>query len=76
MRKEKEGGRGHRPCEETRAELVWLPARRYVVAEVVRRRLVSNKLGIRAAKTAAGSSERGPSSKGTAVGETIDGFGE
>jgi hypothetical protein len=56
--------------------LVWLPARRLAVAEVVRRRLVSNKLGIRAAKTAAGSSERGPSSKGTAVGETIDGFGE
>jgi len=76
MRKEKEGGRGHRPCEEPEFELVWLPARRVTVAEVVRRRLVSNKLGIRAAKTAAGSSERGPSSKGTAVGETIDGFGE
>jgi len=43
---------------------VWLPARRInAVAEVVRRRLASNKLGIRAAKTAAGSSERGPSSK-------------
>lgn len=62
MRKEKEGGRGHRPCEETRVD--WFGCPHVVaVAEVVRRRLVSNKLGIRAAKTAAGSSERGPSSK-------------
>jgi len=72
---EKEGGRGHRPCEELES---WFgcPHVDIAVAEVVRRRLVSNKLGIRAAKTAAGSSERGPSSKRTAVGETIDGFGE
>jgi hypothetical protein len=75
MRKEKEGGRGHRPCEELES---WFGCPHVVVAvaEVVRRRLVSNKLGIRAAKTAAGSSERGPSSKGTAVDETIDGSGE
>jgi len=33
------------------------------VAEVIRRRLTSNKLGIRAPKRAAGSSERGSSSK-------------
>lgn len=72
---EKEGGRGHRPCEELES---WFgcPHVDIAVAEVVRRRLVSNKLGTRAAKTAAGSSERGPSSKRTAVGETIDGFGE
>jgi hypothetical protein len=43
---------------------VWLPARRYVVvAEVGRRRLVSKKLGKRAPKRAAGSSERGPNSE-------------
>jgi hypothetical protein len=42
---------------------VWLPARRYAVAEVIRRRLTSNKLGNRAPKRAAGSSERGSSSK-------------
>jgi hypothetical protein len=35
---------------------VWLPARRSAVAEVSRRRLVSNKLGKRAPKRAAGSS--------------------
>jgi len=28
VRKEKEGDRGLRPCEETRSELVWLPVRR------------------------------------------------
>jgi len=50
---------------------VWLPARRRnAVAEVVRRRLASNKLGKRAAKTAAGSSERGSSSNRAAAGET------
>jgi len=70
MRKEKEGDRGHRPCEETRSDWFGCPHVVVAVAEVVRRRLVSNKLGIRAAKTAAGSSERGPSSKWTVVGET------
>jgi hypothetical protein len=41
------------------------------VAEVDRRRLASNKLGKRAPKRAAGSSERGPSSERRPVGETI-----
>jgi hypothetical protein len=49
--REKEGGRGLRPCEDTRAR-VWLPARRSAVAEVGRRRLVSNTLGTRAPKRA------------------------
>jgi len=38
---EKEGGRGLRPCEDRRAR-VWLPARRNAVAEVGKRRQVSN----------------------------------
>jgi len=41
------------------------------VAEVGRRRLVSNKLGKRAPKRAAGSSERGPSSSHRSAGETV-----
>jgi len=41
------------------------------VAEVGRRRLVSNKLGKRAPKRAAGSSERGPSSERGSAGETV-----
>jgi hypothetical protein len=41
-----------------------------VVAEVGRRRLASNKLGKRAPKRAAGSSERGPSSSLSPSGET------
>jgi hypothetical protein len=69
MREEKEGGRGHRPCEELESRFGCSHVV-VAVAEVVRRRLVSNKLGIRAAKTAAGSSEQGPSSKRTAVGGT------
>jgi hypothetical protein len=50
---------------------VWLPARRKAVAEVSRRRLTSNKLGKRAPKRAAGSSERGPSSELWSAGETV-----
>jgi hypothetical protein len=50
---------------------VWLPARRSAVAEVDRRRLVSNKLGKRAPKRAAGSSEQGPSSSLRVAGETV-----
>jgi hypothetical protein len=50
VEKEKEEGRGLRPCEETR-DLVWLPAcRKNAVAEVGRRRLVPNTLGKRALK--------------------------
>jgi hypothetical protein len=49
--REQEDGRGRRPYEDQRVE-VWLPARRSAVAEVGRRRLVSNKLGIRAPKRA------------------------
>jgi len=41
------------------------------VAEVGRRRLVSNKLGKRAPKRAAGSSERGPSVARESAGETV-----
>jgi hypothetical protein len=41
------------------------------VAEVGRRRLVSNKLGKRAPKRAAGSSEQGPSSAELPAGETV-----
>jgi len=43
------------------------------VAEVGRRRLVSNKLGKRAPKRAAGSSEQGPSYSRPAAGETAGG---
>jgi hypothetical protein len=59
------------PVRNERAR-VWLPARRnVVVAEVGRRRLVSNKLGKRAPKRAAGSSERGPSSERRSADETV-----
>jgi hypothetical protein len=54
--------------EESRVQL---PARRSAVAEVVRRRLASNKLGKRAPKRAAGSSERRPSSERGSAGETV-----
>jgi len=67
---EKEGDRGLPPCEDPGAR-VWLPARRNAVAEVGRRRLASNKLGKRAPKRAAGSSERGPSSERGSAGETV-----
>jgi len=53
---------------------VWLPARRIVVAEVGRRRLASNKLGKRAPKRAAGSSEQGSSSSCSLVGDTTSGY--
>jgi len=43
----------------------------FSVAEVGRRRLASNKLGTRAPKRAAGSSERGPSSVRRPAGETV-----
>jgi len=52
---------------------VWLPARRNAVAEVGRRRLASNKLGKRAPKRAAGSSERGPSTGRKSAGDTVGG---
>jgi hypothetical protein len=52
---------------------VWLPARRIVVAEVGRRRLASNKLGKRAPKKAAVSSEQGSSSSRSSAGETAGG---
>ena len=53
-----------------------MPARRSAVAEVDRRRLVSNKLGKRAPKRAAGSSERGPSSSLLPAGDTVGRRGE
>jgi hypothetical protein len=52
-------------------QMVWLPARRSAVAEIDRRQLVSNKLGKRAPKRAAGSSERGPSLERGSAGETV-----
>jgi hypothetical protein len=68
---ERKGRRSWSPSlRGTRVE-VWLPARRSAVAEVDRRRLVSNTLGKRAPKRAAGSSEQGPSSERRSVGETI-----
>jgi len=68
-RREKEGGRGLRPCEDCR---VWvqLPARRSAVAEVGRRRLASNKLGNALQKERSVSSERGSSSERSSAGET------
>jgi len=48
-----------------------LPARRNAVAEVGRRRLTSNKLGKRAPKRAAGSSERGSSAERESAGGTV-----
>jgi len=68
---EKEGDRGLRPCEDQEPIMVRLPARRSAVAEVSRRQLVSNKLGKRAPKRAAGSSERGPSLERGSAGETV-----
>jgi len=65
---EKEGDRGLRPCEDL--ELGSGCSHVVVVAEVGRRRPVSNKLGKRAPKRAAGSSERGPSSVRKSAGET------
>jgi hypothetical protein len=52
---------------------VWLPARRSAVAEVIRLRLAPNKLGKRAPKRAAGSSERGSSSERKSADETVGG---
>jgi len=59
---EKEGGRGLRPCEDQELGFGCPHVDRYV-AEVGRRRLVSNRLGKRAPKRAVASSERGPSSE-------------
>jgi len=71
---EEEGGRGLRPCEDQ--ELGFGCSHVAVVAEVGRRRPVSNKLGKRAPKRAAGSSEQGPSSSRLSAGETAGSFGE
>jgi len=71
---EKEGGRGLRPCKDQ--ELGFGCSHVAVVAEVGRRRLVSNTLGKRAPKRAAGSSERRPSFSRLSVGETAGSFGE
>jgi len=66
---EKEGGQGLRPCEDQ--ELGFGCSYVAVVAEVGRRSLVSNTLGKRAPKRAAGSSERGPSPSRVLAGETV-----
>jgi len=71
-REKKEGGRGLRPCEDPKSP--GLVARTsVVVAEVGRRRLTSNKLGKRAPKRAAGSSEQRSSSSLSSVGKTFGG---
>jgi hypothetical protein len=71
-REKKEGGRGLRPLRGSEESGFGCP-HVVVVAEVGRRRLASNKLGIRAPKRAAGSSEQGSSSSLSSVGETIGG---
>jgi hypothetical protein len=72
--REKDGGRGLPPCEDTKSS--GLVARTsIVVAEVGRRRLASNKLGTRAPKRAAGPSEQRSSSPRSSVGDTVDGDG-
>jgi len=68
-RREKEGGRGLRPCEETRAPVGGRTS--CFVAEVSRRRLASNKLGTALQKEWPGSSERGPSSERRLAGQTV-----
>jgi hypothetical protein len=67
--KEKDGGRGLPPCED-RTSPGLVARTSIVVAEVGRRRLAPNKLGKRAPKRAAGSSERGSSSLLLPLGET------
>jgi hypothetical protein len=71
-RREKEGGRGLRPCENWRAR-VWLPARQSLlqksVGDVWSRISSANALQ----KERSGSSERGPSTARTLVGETAGG---
>jgi hypothetical protein len=69
----REGRRSRPPSLRGSRARVWLLARRMYVAEVSRRRLVSNKLGKRAPKRAAGSSEQGPSSSRLSAGETAGG---
>lgn len=68
---EKEGDRGLRPCEDPEEPGFGCPHVVSAVAEVVRRRLASNKLGKRAPKRAAGSSERGSRSARRSAGETV-----
>jgi len=70
---EKEEGPGLRPCEDHGEPGFGCPHVVSAVAEVSRRRQASNKLGKRAPKRAAGSSERGPSSERASAGETVGG---
>jgi hypothetical protein len=67
----RKGRRSRPPSLRGSRARVWLLARRMYVAEVGRRRLVSNKLGKRAPKRAAGSSERGPRSARRLAGHTV-----
>jgi hypothetical protein len=68
-RREKEGDRGLRPCEDQ--ELGSGCSHVVVVAEIGRRRLVSNTLGTALQKERPGPSERGPSSERESAGETV-----
>jgi len=59
MRKEKEGGHGHRPCEETR-DPGSAPVRRMQLQKSTSSILASNKLVRSALEKGGGKSERGP----------------
>ena len=69
---EKEGGRGLRPCEDTRAR-VWLPARRLLLQKSVGDVWLQISSANALQKERSGSSERGPSSERTLAGETVSG---
>jgi len=60
---EKEGGHGHRPCEETRAPDFSL-VRRMQLQKSAGSILASNKLARSALKKGGGTSERGPRRRG------------
>jgi hypothetical protein len=71
-RREKEGGRGLRPCEDLRAP-VWLPARRLSLQKSVGDTWSQISSANAPQKGRSGLSERGPSSERTSVGDTIGG---
>jgi hypothetical protein len=69
-RREKEGGRGLRPCEDLRAP-VWLPARRLSLQKSVGDAWSQISSANAPQKGRPGSSERGPSSARTQAGDTV-----
>jgi hypothetical protein len=68
---EEEGDRGLRPCEDQAEPGLGCPHVVNAVAEVGRRRQVSNKLGNAPQKRRSGSSEQGPSSGRGSAGDTV-----